>query len=53
MLFELPVTALADITAYIGDVITDGWVIIALVIGIPLAFYVVNKVISLATKRAR
>ncbi len=50
-MFTLPLTAVADITAFIDDVITDGWVIIALVIGIPLAFYVVNKIISLATRR--
>jgi hypothetical protein len=53
MLFTLPTTAMADITAFIGDVVTDGWEVIAMVIGIPVAFYVVNKVISLATKRAR
>lgn len=52
-MFTLPVTALADVTGYINDVLTDGWVIIALVIGLPVAFYVVNKIISLATKRAR
>jgi len=52
-MFTLPSTALADITRYINDVLTDGWVIIALVIGLPVAFYVVNKVISLATRRAR
>lgn len=52
-MFTLPVSALADITGYIDDVLTDGWVIVALVIGLPVAFYVVNKVISLATRRAR
>ena len=52
-MFTLPASALADITGYIDDVLTDGWVIIALVIGLPVAFYVVNKIISLATKRAR
>jgi len=52
-MFTLPLTAVADISGYIGEVMTDGWVVIALVIGIPLAFYVVNKVISLVTRRAR
>ena len=53
MLFTLPETALADVTGYIGDVLSDGWVVIALVIGVPFAFYVVNKIISLVTRRAK
>ena len=43
----LPVDAVADLTGYAGGLFTDLWVIIALVIGIPLAFYVIRKVISL------
>lgn len=38
---------IADITAYAGNLFTDLWVVIALVIGIPLAFYVIRKVVSL------
>jgi len=52
-LFTLPTTAQSDLLAFIGDVVNDGWVLISLAIGIPLAFYVVNKVISLVTRRAR
>ena len=37
----------AAILAYTGDLFTDLWVIVALVIGIPLAFYVIKKTIGL------
>ena len=39
--------AVGDLTAYVGYLFTDLWVVIALVIGIPLAFYVIRKIISL------
>jgi hypothetical protein len=44
---DIPVTAVADLTAYAGVLFTDLWAIIGLVIGIPLAFYVIRKVIGL------
>lgn len=44
---DVPVTAVADLTAYAGTLFTDLWVVVALVIGIPLAFYVIRKVIGL------
>lgn len=47
-MFTLPTTAQTDLLAFIGDVVTDGWVLIAMAIGIPLAFYVVKRVIGLA-----
>lgn len=47
-MFTLPITAAADLTAYIGDVVTDGWVLISIAIGVPLAFYVVRRLIGLA-----
>lgn len=50
-MITLPLTALADVEAYIGTLITDLWVFIALAIGIPLAFYVIKKVIALIPKR--
>lgn len=52
-LFTLPVGAEADLLGYVGDLITDGWVLITLAIGIPLAFWVVNKVIGVITRRAK
>ncbi|MCJ7789655.1 MAG: hypothetical protein MUP69_05640 [Candidatus Atribacteria bacterium] len=43
----LPEGAVATLTGYAGTLFTDLWLVIALVIGIPLAFYVIRKVISL------
>ena len=46
----------ADITAmlaYVGQLWTDTLPIVALAIGLPLAFYVINKVISLVRSRTR
>jgi hypothetical protein len=50
-MITLPVDAVADVTANIGTLVTDLWVVIALVVGIPLAFYVIKKVIALFPKR--
>lgn len=46
-IIELPTTALADVVAYAGDLFTDTWVLIALAIGLPLAFWVVQKIIGM------
>jgi hypothetical protein len=43
----IPETAVADLTGYAGELFTDLWVIVALVIGIPLAFYIISKVVKL------
>ena len=37
-IITLPTTALADVTAYAGRMFTDTWVLIALAIGLPIAF---------------
>jgi hypothetical protein len=37
----------SDILSYAGDLFSNLWVLIALVIGIPLAFWVINKVVKL------
>lgn len=50
-LIDLPSTAVADVSGYATGVFTDLWVVIALVIGIPLAFYVIRKVIGLFRSR--
>jgi hypothetical protein len=39
--------ATAQIMAYSTSLFSDLWIIVALVIGIPLAFYVIRKVIGL------
>lgn len=43
----LPGTAYADVVQAAGDMFTDLWVLIALAIGLPLAFYVIRRVIGL------
>jgi hypothetical protein len=52
-LFTLPENVIATTTAYIGDLFTSAGALVWLAIGIPLAFYVVRKVISLVAARAR
>lgn len=37
----------ADIMAYSTNLFTDVWVIVALAVGLPLAFYVIRKVVAL------
>ena len=46
----LPSTAPTDVFAAVGTLTTDLWVIIAVAIGVPLAFYIIRKVISLMPK---
>lgn len=46
-MITLPETAVTDLTAQIGTIFTDLWLVIALVIGLPLAFYVIKKVIGM------
>lgn len=46
-MIELPATAVADLTAQIGTIFTDLWFVIALIIGLPLAFYFIKKIIGL------
>jgi len=50
-LFTLPTETATSITAYIGDVFTDASLLIYLAMGIPLAFYVIRKVMALLPKR--
>jgi len=50
-LFTLPSDVISSTTAYIGDIFTDMSVLIYLAIGIPLAFYVIRKVMALLPKR--
>jgi len=37
--------------AYAGGLFSDLWVLIAIAIGVPLAFYIIRKVISIIPKR--
>jgi hypothetical protein len=49
-MITLPTGAITDVTAYIGDTVSDVWVLIALAIGLPLAFYVIKRLIGLLPK---
>ena len=50
----IPSGAQTDLLASAGTLVTDLWLIIALAIGVPLAFYIIRQVIGLAPKgRAR
>jgi len=52
-MFTLPETAAADLLGYIGDLVTDGWVIIAIAIGIPIGFAVIRFFVGLVRSRAK
>jgi hypothetical protein len=43
----LPVDAVSQLTASIGTIATDLWVLVALAIGIPLGFYFIQRVIGM------
>jgi hypothetical protein len=49
-IITLPGGAQTDLLANIGVLFTDLWIVIALAVGIPLAFYVIRKVIGLVPK---
>jgi len=46
-MFSLPEGFMASTTAYVGEVFSGYYVIIALAVGIPLAFYIIRKIMSL------
>lgn len=50
-MITLPTTAQADVLEFVGTITTDLWVLITIAIGVPLAFYIVRKVIALIPKR--
>lgn len=50
-MFDLPVDAVSNTTAYIGDLFADLGPFVWLAIGIPLGFYVIKKVITLVVGR--
>lgn len=50
VIITLPAGSSTDLLAYAGSLFTDLWVLIAIAIGVPLAFYVIRKVISLIPK---
>jgi len=53
-IITLPGTVETDLFATAGSLVTDLWVLIAIAIGVPLAFYIIRQVIGLVPKaRAR
>lgn len=46
-IITLPANFITDTTAYIGETFTDLYLVVALVIGLPLAFWVIKKIIGL------
>lgn len=50
-LITLPGDFMASTTAYIGSVFSDTYIIIALAIGLPLAFWFIRRVIGLVRAR--
>jgi hypothetical protein len=46
-LYSLPMASTSDITANVGTLFSDLWVIIATACGIPLGFFVIRRVIGL------
>jgi len=50
-IITLPANFVASSTAYIGEVFTDISTYIVLLVGLPLAFWVIKKVISLLKVR--
>jgi len=52
-ILTLPAGAIPELLGYVGGLFTDLWTIIALAIGVPLAFYIIGKVVSLVRGRTR
>jgi hypothetical protein len=44
---SLPTSAPTDLFAATGSIFSDIWVLIALAVGIPLAFFIIDLIISL------
>jgi len=49
----LPTTTIPELTAYVSGLFGDLWPIIALTMGVPLAFYVIGKVISVVKSKVK
>jgi hypothetical protein len=49
-IITLPDTVSTDAFASVGTLVTDLWPLIAIAIGVPLAFYVIKQVIGLVPK---
>jgi len=52
-IITIPATATQELLAYTGELFNDTWQLVALAIGIPLAFYIISRVIGLFRSRTR
>jgi hypothetical protein len=52
-IITIPATATQDLLAYTGELFNDTWQLVSLAIGIPLAFYIISRVIGLFRSRTR
>jgi len=52
-IITIPASGTSDLLAYTGELFTDTWQLVALAIGIPLAFYIISRVIGLFRTRTR
>lgn len=49
-MIEIPATTTAQLFATVSTLVNDLWVLIAVAIGVPLAFYVIRKVVGIMPK---
>jgi hypothetical protein len=47
-ILTVPATATVALLAYAGQLFTDLWALIAIAIGVPLGFYIINRAIGTA-----
>ncbi|MEK9155012.1 MAG: hypothetical protein AAB596_03040 [Patescibacteria group bacterium] len=52
-IITLPVSAGTDLMAYAGTLFTDLYLWIVLAVGIPLGFYIINRVIGVVRRHAK
>jgi hypothetical protein len=51
--FTLPTSTLSDLQGYVGGLVSDTSLLWILAIALPLGFWLISKIISIFTKRAR
>ena len=49
--FSLPTSTTADVAGTAGNILTNLWIIISLVIGLPLGFYIIGKAAKLTNQK--
>jgi hypothetical protein len=52
-IITLPAASSTELLAYTGTLFADLWVLVAIGIGIPLAFYIISKAVSLVRSRVK